>query len=254
MLSQGITILNEAYERYSGKGVIQILMLIGALYIIIYDKKKENRHFGLYIFTMIFIICIPFLAYVFAEHFIGSDVYWRMFWLLPSYIIIPYAAVKISEKMPKKKKKGFVIAILLLIIAGGSCLYNEDNFAKTENKYRLPNEAIEVCDKMYLGHEGKKIRVVVPEGIIPYVRQYNPNIRMIYGRELALIKKSGKKYELMLEINSDYPDIEHIADYLSNKKCGYIVFNKTAQGLEKLWDFGYDYFDETDNYIIYKKR
>lgn len=251
MIEQGIFIIKEAYGNYYGTGIFQVLMLIAIALILAKHSKKENKHLAFYALGMGALICIPGIAWVVSKYFIGDEVYWRMFWLLPEVLLIAYGTTKLSEELRGVKKGLFLICTIALIAICGKNLYTEENFVKSSNDYKIPQEVIEVCDMIY---EGERIRVIVPESIISYVRQYNPNIRMIYGRSLAKEKSKGAKYNFMLELNSDYPDIEHIATYAAKKKCKYVVFDKNSYGTEKMSEYQYSLFGETENYYVYVRN
>lgn len=249
MLQNGWLIIQQAYESYAATGVVQLLLISSVMIILIRDKKKENKHLAYYVIALIIIIFLPPMAYMFGKY-LGDEVYWRIFWLIPSVIVIAYAATKlIEQQMKKSTKRMFFCAITILVIFGGKCVYNGENFNKSINAYKLPQEAIDVCD--IIAQEGKA-RVIVPETIISYIRQYDPQIDMLYGRNLGKDLKRGKTYDLLLQLNSSEPDIAYIAERARERECEYVVFANTSIGIDEMINYGYKNCGSTDDYTVFK--
>ncbi|MFA9376827.1 MAG: DUF6056 family protein [Lachnotalea sp.] len=250
MLQTGWQIIQEGYEKYEVAGGTQLLLIISIIAMLIKEKKYENRHFAYYIITLLIIIFSPPIAVIFSNHFIGSDVYWRVFWLVPTVIVIAFVATKLIEKIGKKSKQRLsIFTIIILIMVGGTCVYHSGNFTKSTNSYKIPQEAVDIC-KM-VEQEGT-IKIVVPETIVSYIRQYNPNIRLMYGRNMGKDVTKGDRYEFLMQLNSTDPDIEFIAEFARDKKCDYVVFENISNGIEGMENYGYELFGNTEHYTIFK--
>lgn len=250
MLQNGWQIVQEAYEKYATTGVTQLLLISSIIILLIREKKSQNQHLAYYIIILVFIIFLPPVAFVFANYFIGDDVYWRVFWLIPSVIVIAFTATKFIEQNGRKAKSrvGFV-AIVLLIIIGGKCSYNTENFTKSTNQYKLPQEAVDICEMVV---QEDTTKIVVPETIVSYIRQYNSKIDLLYGRNLGKDTKRGKNYQFLLQLNSTDPDIQYVAEYAREKECEYVVFANTSNGIDFMEDYGYERFGGTENYTVFR--
>lgn len=252
MLSSGWQIVLDAYEKYTAGGVMQMLCIATILIIIIKEKDKYLKHLAFYIIALVAIIAIPPIAFVLAEYFIGYDVYWRIFWLVPSVIIVAFGGTRIIEQMNRKAGKRIVFFALLLVIAiGGRSVYRTENFTKSVNLYKLPQEAIDICEMV--APNGGSTKMVVPETIVSYIRQYNSNIKLLYGRNMGKDIQKGKKYKVLLQLNSSEPDYKYIADYCKSNKCEYVVFENSATNMEDMTNYGYELFASTQNYTIFKR-
>lgn len=251
MFRMGWQFVQEAYQMYTAYGVTQLLLISSLVFILITDNKSENIQLIYYIISVLLIILFPPIAYVLAKYFIGQDVYWRIFWLLPSSILIAFVGTRVFERLKKQSKKNFfLIAFLFVIILGGKNIFNSNNYAKSYNIYKLPEEVVQICE-MVAPNEGKT-KMIVPETIVSYIRQYNPNINLLYGRNLGKDSKKGKKYKILLQLNSSEPDVGYIAKYAIKKECKYILFEKSSTGLEEIENYGYALYGKTDNYIVFK--
>lgn len=250
MFENGLQIIQLAYERYAATGVIQLLLISAVMIILIKDKKKENRQLSYYVIALVVIIFLPPMAHIFGEYFIGVDVYWRVFWLIPSIVVVAYVATMLIEQQNRVSQRNLVfIAVTVLIIIGGRFIYNNENFKKSTNPYKIPQEVIEICDMV---ESENTIKMVVPETIVSYIRQYNPKIDLLYGRNLGKDSKRGKNYQFLLQLNSPEPDILYIAEYARDKECEYVIFENTSTGIEKMIDYGYENYGRTANYTIFK--
>ncbi|PXV91475.1 hypothetical protein C8E03_10331 [Lachnotalea glycerini] len=251
MLLSGLSIVQQAYEQYAAAGVAQLLLISSLIVILIKDKKSENRQLAYYIIALTVLIFIPPTAFILAIYFIGEDVYWRVFWLIPSVIVIAYAGTKLIEQIGKKSRQRLMAAAMIIVVVlGGRCVYNSENFTKSTNLYKLPQEALDLCEMV--APNGGTTKIIVPETIVSYIRQYNANINMLYGRNLGKDTKRGKNYTLLLQLNSLDPDIPYIAEYAKTKKCEYVVFENTSNGIEQMTNEGFELYGNTKNYTVFK--
>lgn len=251
MFYMGWQFVQEAYQIYTASSVIQLLLISSLVIILMIDKKSENIHLVFYIIAVLVIIFFPPIAYVLAKYFIGDDVYWRVFWLIPSSVIVAFVGTKTLERMGKRSQQRiFFVAILFVIVIGGRNIFNSNNFTKSKNIYKLSQEVVEICEMV--APNGGDTKMVVPETIVSYIRQYNPNINLLYGRNLGKDTQKGKKYKILLQINSNEPDIKYIAKYIKKKDCEYIVFDSSSKGIEKIEQYGYELYGVTDSYSVFK--
>lgn len=251
MFQSGWKFVQDAYQIYTSYGIVQLLLISSCIIILISDKKNENLHLVYYCITALAIILFPPIAFVLGKYFIGSDVYWRVFWLIPSSIIIGLVGVKQIERISKcYQKKLFLLAFIMVLVLGGKNIFNSDNYTKSTNSYKLPQEVIELCEMV--APNGGNTKMVVPETIVSYIRQYNPNINLLYGRNLGKDTQKGKKYKILLQLNSSEPDTKYIAKYIKKKDCNYVVFDNSSIGIEEIEQYGYKLYGTTASYTVFK--
>lgn len=251
MFVTGWQIAQNAYELYVANGIIELLLISSLIFLLLVEKRRENIQLVYYFVFLIIIAFCPQIAYVFSNYFIGNDVYWRIFWLLPSCLIIAFAGARVYELLrSRSRKRIFVIALLMIIALGGKFVFNTENFSKTTNLYKLPEEVIEICDMVVL--EDEEVKMIVPETIVSYIRQYNPDIKLLYGRSLGKDVQRGKKYKILNQLNSSTPNTKTIAKYAKKQECNFIVFKNTSVDIEKIEKYDYELYGITESYTIFK--
>lgn len=252
MLGEGWQIITEAYDRYSADGIMQVLVIASVVILLINEKKPYVKHMVYYTIALVILICIPPIAYVLNKYFI-QDVYFRVFWLVPGTLLTVYAVVKAYEHANRRRGNAILVTFAAILMLGGKFVYTNENFVKAENRYKIPNEAIEICE--IVTTEGEDVKIVVPEDIVSYIRQYNPKIEMLYGRSLGKDTQRGKKYKLLLQINEELTEPRWVGKYLKNREIDFLIMNKELpnnESLKALNDYGYNIYSETDSYIVLK--
>lgn len=250
MFVRGFEIVQDAYAKYAADGIVQVLFVCAITVLLIREKKSENKLLGHYSIILILGVCFPPIASVLTR-VTGASVYWRVFWLVPSVIVIAFVGTKLAEQIGKKSKQGlFILTMVIVIVLGGKSMYQSENFTKSSNLYKIPQEAIDICEMIAPNDETPKI--VVPETIVSYIRQYNPNIELLYGRDMGKDYRKGKRYRVLLQLNSEDPDYEYIAASVKENECEFVVFENKSNNLESMLNYGYELYGSTQNYTIFK--
>lgn len=222
------------------------LFFIAMLYIFLKEKDKKMRALFLYFPILIFIVILnPIFNKIVGSIFKGS-IYWRMFWILPIGITIPYCIIKfVSEEKDKLTKIVVAISLVTIVIISGKFVYTSDNFTKVANAYKLPDDAVWVAQLIGADNlENKK--ALVPETIVAYIRQVDSTIQLAYKREAA----GYANHDLVRELAAG--NVEFITSYAIKNKCNYVVFNKGVVLTANMEDYGFEKMNETVFYAIYK--
>lgn len=250
--------IKSSFLMYKGEGCIFYLFLISLLLLIIMRKgrRREKDFFLLYSIGILIIYACPLTAKIIMDYCIGRDVYWRMFWLLPIVLVIAYVLTLIFSQIKQSFLKGIwiVVAVALIGICGNS-MYHNELFKNTTNYYKLPQEVIEICDIVLDDAEGGYIKMVVPNSLTSYIRQYNGSIKLAYGRETEKdgqvdTPEAGILYDVM---NNSFEDPAALAESSKMVKCNYIVLRRTSTISESISDYSFEYLNETENYIIFRE-
>lgn len=242
------------YSQYVGNGKYMLLLYISLIYLYITEQKKNNRalllHFPL---LMIAIIFNPLVVQEIIT-IMESDVFWRVFWILPITIIIAYAATNsVLFRSEKSEKIVVAVALITVLIIAGKFIYTTSNFTTASNWYKLPPQTIEVCDILEKECDGE-IRAVVPGEFIVSIRQYDANIQMVYGRNGyvnyydSTYQDRNTLYTLMQESTFN---VDSISKLMIKFECNYIVINKTTFLPDSFANYGYHCVASTENYNIY---
>ena len=148
-------------------------------------KETVNGWWGINSCYLQPFIC-PLTARIIMKYCIGGFVYWRMFWILPTSVIVAYVAVSVCTA-GKKNDSGCMCSILLmaLIIVTGKNPYvgGQAIYQKAVNMQKLPADACQISELIAATRaEGETALAVMPEDLVGYVRQYDASIRLLYGR------------------------------------------------------------------------
>lgn len=257
----------ENYHMYNMAGMYTALFLAALLFLYLKEKSREWHPTLLYSSLLLLaVIFNPVTAKLMTKFMSGEEVYWRMFWLLPMLPVIAYVAVCILEEQKETKKKAVVFLALFFVVVlsgdfvytGNTIVYNGSsffelgkNFEKANNPYKVPDEVIEVCEIIEKEDGGKKNhspRVIVPWELVSYIRQYDANIEMLYGR------LGGHLPRLREEMYGGSPDIEKVVAHARVYSCEYIVFNVTVNYTQNPLDFDLELLGSTKTYRVFRDK
>lgn len=247
MFQENIKIIIDSFSKYKGDGMYMALFFISMLYIFIKEEDKNKKiFFTYYNFIILFITLNPLFNKIVGSVF-KSGVYVRVFWMLSIGITIAYSAIDVIYKCSNKTKKIIAtIFILLIIICSGKLVYNKQNYLiTTANKYRIPDESLQVAQLIESDEENHK-KALVSESLVAYIRQVDANIELAYKREPQ--GYANNKFVLaMLQ-----GDSEQIAKLATENDCNYIVLKKAIPLTLDMKYFGFSVLEMTENYVIYK--
>ncbi|MCI9004249.1 MAG: hypothetical protein HFH39_03200 [Lachnospiraceae bacterium] len=251
----------EVYGQFIGAGMHMGLFFAALLFLNGTPKANAERaRTGLLSWYSVFFFGIyffPVTAKIIMEYCIGADVYWRMFWILPLPMVVAYGfAFHLKPALPWRKKAALVAGAALVIAVTGSAVYTPQNFSKADNIYKIPQNVVDLCDRIeedatMRGISDKK--AIVVNELLPYVRQYDAEICMPYGRNALRNKgfenKNSKKiYQVMC---SPQPDLQSLKKYSQREACNYLVYYKDNLAREALCGLGYEVAGELDAYTIF---
>lgn len=117
------TTVLEMFEKYTNGSWHIILLAVALLYLLLtIKKKKENVIF--IVFSLLFagLYLCPYTADLIMKNFIGRSVYWRMFWILPSILIIAYAGALFISRFRAKGIQAVLLAVMVTVIGANSLL------------------------------------------------------------------------------------------------------------------------------------
>ena len=246
MFEKSIEIISNAFLQYKGNGMYMALFLLGMLYIYLNEKDKKMRCLFLYFpLATLFVILNPLFNKCVGKIFTGS-VYWRLFWILPIGITIAYCLIKFVQDQKEKSQKIIVgISLVAILIVSGRFMYIEENFQKVGNLYKLPDDPVWVAQLIGADKSEHK-KALVPDTVVPYIRQIDANIELAYRRE----PEGYANHDLVRELAAG--NVEFIANYAIKNNCNYVVFNGGVVLTDKMENYGFEKMNQTVFYVIYK--
>ena len=99
------------WNNYWGESLIAWFLLAAVIWLLLFRRKKETtKYMLLYLAVSLFIFFCPFTAKI-IQACIGTTVYWRVLWLVPSSPVIAYA---MTEFLRERKKLWKPLALAAL--------------------------------------------------------------------------------------------------------------------------------------------
>lgn len=243
----------SSYTQFNGNGIYMLLFFVAILVIHIREQDSNVRmlmcHYP--IISLVF-ICNPIIAYLIIS-IIHDYVYWRTFWLILIPAVIAYAAIiTVYNTSNKTSKIVVMLAIFLLIIISGRFIYTNDNYKVSTNWFKLPEESITVCNAISNDcNDG--IKIVVPDELICYIRQYNADIHMVYGRSGSQHSSNQAKTDRLYDLMQlDEVQLDEIQNQMVYYGCNYLVLVKSKPVVGDFNQLGFVFVTSTETYNIYR--
>jgi hypothetical protein len=180
-------------QRYGGLGngrswiIFWFLLLISSIYLIAKESDVRKKIiFGVIPLVIVagFLFPITKKLYVKVARLESANTYYRILWIIPMYVTIAYAFTKFIASIKSSVKKRVAVGVLAVVIAiTGSCVYANEHVYLAENIYHLPQNVIDICDRIKPTEDEGIIRAAFTPELVYFVRQYDPNILMPYGRD-----------------------------------------------------------------------
>ncbi len=236
----------DIFQKYMGSGLIVILFLAALVYLFFTEKRKQVRILLIYIPALVLLVYFNPLFYGIFYRVAGSEIYFRILWLLPVVPVLAYTGVTIYDKARDRAKLPVLAACMAVILLCGKTVYANPLFTPAQNLYHVPNYVVHVCDAIEV--EGREVKAVFPKEFLLYVRQYSPVVCMPYGRD-GIIYQGNPFYNLM---ESETIDAALLAEYAKGTQCHYIVLQEEKALEGDLADYDYKVFGRMDGYVIYE--
>ena len=247
-------------ERYGGLGngrswiILWLLLLISSIYLIVKESDvKKKIIFGVMPLVIVagFLFPITKKMYVKVAGLESANTYYRILWIIPIYVTIAYTFTKFIASIKSSAIKRVAVgAAAVVIIITGSCVYANELVYTAENIYHLPQNVIDICERIKPTEDEGTVRAAFSPELVYFVRQYDPNILMPYGRDyvdhnyfngvLKLMKEEGemKTQELLYYTRVDLDK--------------YIILPTGKKLDEDITSFDVKLVDTIDGYNIYE--
>lgn len=236
------------FKQYGGNGYLFILFAASLIYLLFAEKdmrKKIPVVIAPAIILFMFFVPYTRIAFVAFNHE-GPDTYYRILWLLPMGVVIAYAGCKLFAE---HRRIGAVVVSAAIILCG-SLVYKNEYMSKAENLYHIPQVAIDICDVISPEEDEPRVRAVFPDELIHFVRQYDTDIMMPYGRDTvhndyySAVREAFAKPETI--------NAEELLAATREAKCRYIVMYKDRSIDTPLEEMGLEIVDTVGGYNIYE--
>ncbi|WP_026665318.1 hypothetical protein [Butyrivibrio sp. FC2001] len=233
--------------------IFWLLLLISSIYLIVKESDVRKKIvFG----AMPFVVVAGFLFPVTKKLFVklagieSANTYYRILWIIPMYVTIAYAFTKFIASLNSAVKKYVAACVSALIIAvTGSYVYANEYVYKAENIYHLPQNVIDICDRIKTTEDEGTVKAAFTPELVYFVRQYDPNILMPYGRDYVDHKYYTGVLKLMQE---EEMKTQELLYYTRADLDRYIIFPTDKKLDEDITNFDVKLVDTIDGYNIYE--
>lgn len=237
------------FREYMGTGLIMIWFLVSLIYLWVNETRKYIRIMFVYLPVILLLLYFNPLFASLVYGLAGSEIYYRILWLLPVTIVIAYTCVHIYGKLKGVKQSFFALCMIAVIAVSGSYVYNNPYFSRAENSYHVPDSVVDVCDAIVV--PGREVRGVFPKELLQYVRQYAPTVCMPYGREV-LVERWNYDVPLYDAMEAEVVDWEKLAPLVIESCSHYVILPANREMVGEPTDFGLVWFGQIDGYAIYR--
>ena len=257
MVADFYSVLDNFINFIGGRsGILHWGMFCVSLLVCFFLGKRERKLlFWPTLLILLFFFNPLFYRYV-GNRFFGG-VYWRLMWMVPVSFIVAYAGTHTVYRIKKQAVRIVAVALALVcIVLTGKNIYNTETFTEAENLYKLPQAAIDVGEVMGIAGVGWKVKVIVPDELLCYIRQYRCDVGLLYGRNVSgFISGIGddevKVHEQMIQKE---PDVALITELAKKNDVVFICFNTATQKIpEDMSGYGYYLYREVGDYSIYRR-
>ena len=231
-------------KEYWGSLAFPLLFFAGLVVILILEKDKIKRYTFLWYSLLVLVFIYNPLTLVICnlilEKTTFNQYYLRFFTLLPVLVVIAYMFTLLINKLSGIRKLVATLVVCGLIALAGNCIYTQDWFSKAENRNKVPQDVVTICD-LFADYEGASIRIMAPQDIAVYLRQMDSRFSMPYARSLP-----DEAYELT---NED-PDIAAVVDYTKENNVDYVVVSAVDNILNAYLNYGFILYGRTAYYAV----
>lgn len=241
--------------QYFSNGLYLIFYFL-ALFFLFKKRPDLKKTLLLPVCILLFLFVLPKTShFILSYMFEGGGIYWRYFWLLQVDVIIAVSVVETIGIKCKQRSQLFLV-ILGILIVSGSFIFNQNNFQKADNLYKIPKEVIEICDLIKLDAGDSYLLedlTVAPASFAGWIRMYDGNICLLYGRYSDYTyTKNEDTEEIDKYLSQKEGNAEDVFDKIEKNECTYLIIQNDMEVQEKAENRKYILLGETSQYLLYK--
>ncbi len=265
VFEKGIGYLSACLSYYTGACAYLVLFLAAIVYICIFGSRREKEIFVPASVFMLVTVYNPISPVILDKIFDVNNEYYRLFWITPIIILIPYLSAKLIAGS-RTVKQMVILSCLIgaILIVSGKYVY-ADGIKWAQNIYKMPDELIEISGIIHADSEAEYPKAFLEYEYNMQMRQYDPKMLLTIDREEYLYAVSSPYTDEMLndEAHPQYKllaalirfmdiDSEDFVNALEETNTEYVVLSKGHPRQDYLKDAGLHIVGETATHVIFK--
>ena len=250
-----VQIALQEFKNYWANGWHALLFALALIYILICVKEKTiKKTFAWYSGLFVAIYACPITIKIITI-FIGELVYWRMFWILPTSIIMAFAFTHLYEKVSTRWLKAMVILAMTLVVSlGGAFMYTNVTFTVAPNWHKVGVAVPGVCEAIRNDAKEQGLEqplAVVVDSLLTEIRQYDANIKLLYGRNAQRQAASKNRMRVYKQMQKEIPNYAKLSKLLKKYNCNYLVWTGSEESFAGFEDNGFRLVGQVDRYKVF---
>lgn len=253
------------FKLYGGRLSYLLLYFAALIFVAVKAKDKEIKLLFAWLpLMMLAVFFFPPFRKVYVRVFGDGNTQYRLLWLVPMGMTVSYAGCLAATLVPMRGNRLGLkritdrilipVAVSALIMACGSLVYLNPLVTKAENPWHIPQEAIEVADiiapEQTPGAGRLRVRAAVPSELVHFIRQYNTDIVLAYGRDIIAYNYYNEIHERLEK--TERIDVRELAEVLKDDGVQYLVLKRDAPVDMDPADAGFMLYAETESYRIFE--
>ena len=265
VFENGIGYLLKTLGMYTSGTGFFAMYLIGVLTVLVAGKKRDRQLFLPQAVMLLVTVYNPLTPLILDRIFDVSGEYYRLFWIAPVIILVPYVCAMIMTRENKGWENViFAVLIIAMFIVGGNYVYAK-GYDAVENIYKIPDELIGISDIIHRDSDTEYVRAFFEYEYNMEIRQYDPKMLLPVDREDyiyavnysytdEMLSDEGKPSDrlLALLVRNQKISKDDLTEALEATDTSYVVLSKGHPQAAFIRSAGLYELAETQTHIIYK--
>lgn len=253
--AESISWITEFFERFMNTNTLLVLVFALALCaLFISNNKKILISVALPSVVIILTFANPICSTFAAKYITGSEVYWRLFWLLEIPLVIVCAMMLLIQQASKKNTVLALIVCVLIINSIGNFILDFEGFEKRANKYKIPKDTLEIVEAVRADMVDEST-LLMPVELSYGVREYCGDVKLLINRyniyDENIKERLTQQVENKLYTEKDW-EIENLLSELEYFDVDYLVLYKESINDNSV--VGLKLIYETDNHCVFTRE
>lgn len=267
VFENGIGYLGECLTLYQGSCAYILLFIAGVLYVLLKGTKEEKNIFMPCTIAMLLTVYNPLAPVVIDKFFDISSEYYRLFWITPVIVLVPFVASKLldgKKDTGEKTQSSAIVLMIAIAVLAGNYVYTQ-GIPFAQNVYKVPDELIEVSDIIHSDCDGEYPKAFFEYEYNMQIRQYDPKMLLTIDREDYIYAVNYSYTDDMIAdevrptnrilavlVRNQNVDRDDFIRALEDTKTEYIVLTKGHHMTGYILEAGLRPVEDTATHCVYK--